>query len=95
MVRIRLCSHLSPAKLGLGMSLAIIVGIKTIRITVTMTMIIKGTITISYPCFQFQENDISAGTTSDTCKMSEPCGWALYVPGSSPRKIYKYTRNIL
>merc|ERR1739842_273683 len=43
---------------------------------------------------KFQENDISVGTTSDTCKMSEPCGWALYVPGSSPRKIYKYTRNI-
>merc|ERR1712025_229042 len=43
---------------------------------------------------KFQDNDISPGTTSDTCKMSEPCGWALYVPGSSPRKIYKYTRNI-
>eukprot|EP00091_Calanus_sinicus_P011155 TRINITY_DN25362_c0_g1_i1.p1 TRINITY_DN25362_c0_g1~~TRINITY_DN25362_c0_g1_i1.p1 ORF type:complete len:169 (-),score=23.99 TRINITY_DN25362_c0_g1_i1:45-527(-) len=43
---------------------------------------------------KFQDNDISPGSSSDTCKMSEPCGWALYVPGSSPRKIYKYTRNI-
>merc|ERR1739838_126316 len=42
---------------------------------------------------KFSDNDIP-DATSDTCKTSEPCGWALYVPGSSPRKIYKYTRNI-
>jgi hypothetical protein len=35
----------------------------------------------------------SRGYTA-SCKEAEPCGWALYAPGSSPRKIYKYTRNI-
>ena len=45
---------------------------------------------------QFSDNHIDAvGSATDTCKRSEPCGWALYIPGSSPRKIYKYTRNIL
>lgn len=38
--------------------------------------------------------DAATGGSRDTCKRSEPCGWALYTPGSSPRKIYKYTRNI-
>merc|ERR1712154_377773 len=46
-----------------------------------------------YPKLKFRDNDIAPGSSVDTCKMSEPCGWALYVPGSSPRKIYKYTRN--
>merc|ERR1712223_2048939 len=44
---------------------------------------------------KFTDNRIDAvGSATDTCKRSEPCGWALYLPGSSPRKIYKYTRNI-
>merc|ERR1712183_82772 len=44
---------------------------------------------------KFSDNHIDAvGSATDTCKRSEPCGWALYIPGSSPRKIYKYTRNI-
>ena len=49
--------------------------------------------------FQFAQPGLNSaagsGDTRDTCKRSEPCGWALYTPGSSPRKIYKYTRNIL
>merc|ERR1712110_1285076 len=46
---------------------------------------------------KFQEISSRYGSRghSATCKESEPCGWALYTPGSSPRKIYKYTRNIL
>ena len=50
-----------------------------------------------YYYFQFSGNalDAATGGSRDTCKRSEPCGWALYTPGSSPRKIYKYTRNIL
>merc|ERR1712038_986413 len=45
---------------------------------------------------KFQEISSRYGARgySATCKESEPCGWALYTPGSSPRKIYKYTRNI-
>merc|ERR1712110_1263765 len=43
---------------------------------------------------KFSDNRIDAVGSTDTCKRSEPCGWALYIPGSSPRKIYKYTRNI-
>jgi len=43
---------------------------------------------------RYLRNKIDAsGGAHDSCKMSEPCGWALYVPGTSPRKIYKYTRN--
>jgi len=43
---------------------------------------------------RYLRNKIDAtGGSHDSCKMSEPCGWALYVPGTSPRKIYKYTRN--
>merc|ERR1712126_670794 len=45
--------------------------------------------------YKFLKNDLDSSSGSkDTCKRSEPCGWALYTPGSSPRKIYKYTRNI-
>merc|ERR1711913_83048 len=45
---------------------------------------------------KFQEISSRYGARgySATCKEAEPCGWALYTPGSSPRKIYKYTKNI-
>ena len=58
--------------------------------------LIKSDNDISTSLSQFSDNHIDAvGSATDTCKRSEPCGWALYIPGSSPRKIYKYTRNIL
>ena len=63
----------------------------------TILILMSLIIIINICQFQFSGNGLDAATggSRDTCKRSEPCGWALYTPGSSPRKIYKYTRNIL
>merc|ERR1712111_94966 len=62
----------------------------TVAVTVLFTSVNSALIHKS----KIHGNGLDAAESKDTCKNSEPCGWALYTPGSSPRKIYKYTRNI-
>merc|ERR1712059_96980 len=68
-------------------------GCIVVLLVMLLTVLVSGAPRSRSSKLKFQDTYLGLGHSA-TCKETEPCGWALYVPGSSPRRIFKYTRNI-